>query len=382
MTDIKNYDTFDDMKLKDNLLRGIYTYGFEKPSAIQKKAINPLSEGKDVIAQAQSGTGKTGAFVIGTLTQLDDTQHVQTLILSPTRELAIQTKSVVDSLSSYMKIKTHLLIGGNFIKNDLETLDRGSIKVIIGTPGRVNDMLKRRVLDISYLKSFILDEADEMLSFGFLDQIREILNFVPKTSQIGIFSATMTDETYSLTKEILKNPVEILVKNEDLTLEGIKQYYVDIEDEIQKFDVLMDIYSNLAVSQTIIYSNSKRKMIWLSEQLKENSFTVDSIHSDMTQSVRNQVIKNFRSGTIRILLASDILARGIDIQQVSIIINYDFPRNYNTYIHRIGRSGRYGKKGVALNIVNQTELQSMKECEQIYNTKIQYLPADLDNIFK
>ena len=383
MTDIKIYDNFDDMDLNESLLRGVYTYGFEKPSEIQKKAIKPLIDRKDIIAQAQSGTGKTGAFTIGTLSQIDvNIKGTQILILSPTRELAIQTKAVVDSLSSYMKINSHLLIGGIYIKNDLDTLSNTNMHIIIGTPGRVLDMMKRDVLNISNLKSFILDEADEMLSFGFKEQVYDILQFIPKQAQIGVFSATLTDETYKLAKQIMNNPLEILVKNEQLTLEGIKQYYVDTEDEIQKFDVLIDIYSNLAVSQTIIYSNSKRKMIWLKDQLIDNNFNVDIIHSDMSQHERNTIIKNFRNGTIRILLSSDILARGIDIQQVSIIINYDFPREFNTYIHRIGRSGRYGKKGVALNIVTPMELKSMRACEQTYDTQIDYLPAELEEIFK
>jgi len=383
MTDIKIYDNFDDMGLNELLLRGVYTYGFEKPSEIQKKAIKPLLDRKDIIAQAQSGTGKTGAFAIGTLSQIDvNIKGTQILILSPTRELAIQTKTVVDSLSSYMKINSHLLIGGIYIKNDLDTLSKTNMHILIGTPGRVLDMMKRDVLNLSNLKSFILDEADEMLSFGFKEQVYDILQFIPKQAQIGVFSATLTDETYKLAKQIMNNPLEILVKNEQLTLEGIKQYYVDTEDEIQKFDVLIDIYSNLAVSQTIIYSNSKRKMIWLRDQLIDNNFNVDIIHSDMSQPERNTTIKNFRNGTIRILLSSDILARGIDIQQVSIIINYDFPREFTTYIHRIGRSGRYGKKGVALNIVTPMELKSMRECEQTYNTQINYLPAELEEIFK
>ena len=248
----KSVDSFDDMGLKDSILRGIYTYGFEKPSSIQKKAILPIINGSDIIAQAQSGTGKTATFVIGSLQLIDEKlKKLQLIILAPTRELAIQIQTVVKSLSEYMKIENHLLIGGQSIRDDLDKLDKG-VHVVIGTPGRVFDMMKRNALHVEKLKMFVLDEADEMLSRGFQEQIYDIIQFIPKNTQIGIFSATMSDNTYELSKNFMNNPVEILVKNDDLTLEGIKQYYVNIENDFQKFDVLIDIYQNLTVSQTII----------------------------------------------------------------------------------------------------------------------------------
>ena len=381
MTDIKNYDTFDDMKLKDNLLRGIYTYGFEKPSAIQKKAIVPFTTKKDIIAQAQSGTGKTATFVIGCLQNVEITGGTQAIILAPTRELAIQIQIVFKSISQYMKITNHLLIGGRSVNEDINTI-RKQINVIIGTPGRVYDMIKRSCLKVDKLKMFILDEADEMLSHGFKEQIYDIIQFIPKNTQIGIFSATITAETTDICNNFMNNPIQILVKNEQLTLEGIKQYYVNLEDDLQKFDVLLDIYENLTVSQTIIYVNSKKRLLWLNEKLNDIKFDCAYIHSDLTQQDRNTTLNSFRNGKVRILISTDILARGIDIQQVSIIINYDFPKNYSTYIHRIGRSGRYGRMGTALNIVDPEELRSMKECEQMYNTKIEYLPQDLNSVFK
>ena len=375
-------ESFDDMGLKDSILRGIYTYGFEKPSAIQQKAIAPVLEGRDIIAQAQSGTGKTATFVIGSLEKIDESKKsLQVLILAPTRELAIQIQTVVESLSKYMNISNHLLIGGRSVRDDISTLEKG-VHVAIGTPGRVYDMIKRNVLNIDNLKMFVLDEADEMLSRGFQEQIYDIIQFIPKTTQIGIFSATMSENTYALSKNFMNSPVEILVKNEQLTLEGIRQYYVNIENDYQKYDVLVDIYKNLSVSQTIIYANTKKKLLWLNDKLTEINFQCGMIHSDLTQEERNTVINEFRSGKIRILIATDIVARGIDIQQVSIIINYEFPKDYNTYIHRIGRSGRYGRIGTALNIVDPIELKNMKECEQIYNTKIEYLPSDLNSVFK
>lgn len=378
----ESFTSFDDMGLKDTILRGIYTYGFEKPSSIQQRAIVPIVKGEDIIAQAQSGTGKTATFVISSLQKLDDTsKDLQVLIIAPTRELAIQISKVVESLSKYMSIDTHLLIGGKSIRDDIQKLDRG-VQVVIGTPGRIFDMMKRNNLDVTKLKLFVLDEADEMLSNGFQEQIYDIIQYLPKNAQIAIFSATISDETYSLSKNFMNTPTEILVKNEQLTLEGIRQFYVNIDNDFQKFDVLVDIYQNLTVSQTIIYSNTKKRLLWLNDKLNEINFKCGMIHSDLTQQERNTILNDFRSGKIRILIATDIVARGIDIQQVSIIINYDFPKNYNTYIHRIGRSGRYGRMGTALNIVDPNELKNMKECEQIYNTKIEYLPSDLNSVFQ
>jgi len=280
-----------------------------------------------------------------------------------------------------MSIDTHLLIGGKSIRDDIQKLEKG-VQVVIGTPGRIFDMMKRNNLDVTKLKLFVLDEADEMLSNGFQEQIYDIIQYLPKNAQIAIFSATISDETYSLSKNFMNTPTEILVKNEQLTLEGIKQFYVNIDNDFQKFDVLVDIYQNLTVSQTIIYSNTKKRLLWLNDKLNEINFKCGMIHSDLTQQERNAILNDFRSGKIRILIATDIVARGIDIQQVSIIINYDFPKNYNTYIHRIGRSGRYGRMGTALNIVDPNELKNMKECEQIYNTKIEYLPSDLNSVFQ
>ena len=379
--EIVEYETFDEMNLNDDILRGIYTYGFEKPSAIQKKAIVPFTTKKDIIAQAQSGTGKTATFVIGCLQNVEITGGTQAIILAPTRELAIQIQIVFKSISQYMKITNHLLIGGRSVNEDINTI-RKQINVIIGTPGRVYDMIKRSCLKVDKLKMFILDEADEMLSHGFKEQIYDIIQFIPKNTQIGIFSATITAETTEICNNFMNNPIQILVKNEQLTLEGIKQYYVNLEDDLQKFDVLLDIYENLTVSQTIIYVNSKKRLLWLNEKLNDIKFDCAYIHSDLTQQDRNATLNSFRNGKVRILISTDILARGIDIQQVSIIINYDFPKNYSTYIHRIGRSGRYGRMGTALNIVDPEELRSMKECEQMYNTKIEYLPQDLNSVFK
>lgn len=372
--------SFDEMGLSDELLKGIYCYGFEKPSFIQQRAILPLYNGKDVIAQSQSGTGKTATFLIGSLQKLKrDQRKTQILILSPTRELSLQIFSVLEGLSCKMNITKYLLIGGKNISQDFVELDKCP-QIVIGTPGRVYDMLKRYVLKTEDIKLVVLDEADEMLSRGFKDQIYEIFQYISKQSQVGLFSATMTQEALELTKRFMRDPVEILVKNEQLTLEGIKQYYIALDQESWKFDALCDLYSSISVAQAIIYCNSKRKTIWVKDRLIANGFTVESIHGDMKQQEREDILAGFRAGQCRILLATDIIARGIDVQQVSLVINYDVPRYREVYIHRIGRSGRFGRKGVAINFVTKEDARSMKDIEQFYNTIVEELPADLSSV--
>lgn len=372
--------TFDDMSLDSDLIKGIYCHGFEKPSFIQQRAIVPLTNGKDVIAQSQSGTGKTATFLIGSIQKLKkDVMKTQILILSPTRELSQQIFSVLESLSSKMSITKYLLIGGKNISQDFVELDKCP-QIVIGTPGRVFDMLKRYVLRTDHINLVILDEADEMLSRGFKDQIYEIFQYISKQCQVGLFSATMTTDALELTKRFMRDPVEILVKNEQLTLEGIKQYYIALDCESWKFDALCDLYSSISVAQAIIYCNSKRKTSWVKDRLIANGFTVESIHGDMKQQEREDILSGFRAGKCRILLATDIIARGIDVQQVSLVINYDVPRYREVYIHRIGRSGRFGRKGVAINFVTKDDLRNMRDIEQFYHTTVEELPADLSSV--
>lgn len=382
MNDIETFESFDDMGLKEEILRGLYAYGFEKPSMIQQKAVVQMAKGKDIIAQSQSGTGKTGAFVLGMLQKLDiSLKKPQVLILSPTRELSQQIFTCIESLGTYMDISPQLLIGGKNISDDYQKLDKGS-NIIVGTPGRVYDMLKRYVLVNDHLTTFILDEADEMLSRGFKDQIYEIFQYLPKNCQVALFSATMPVEALEITSKFMTDAVQILVKNDELTLDGIKQFYVAIQNESWKYDSLCDIYSSISVAQTIIYCNSKRKAEWLQNRLAENEFSTTCLHGDLRQDERDAIIRDFRGGQSRILIATDIIARGIDVQQVSLVINYDVPRYREVYIHRIGRSGRFGRKGVAINFVTQDDIRSMKEIEKFYSTHIQELPNNFGEILQ
>ena len=380
---ISNWDesveTFDELNLKSELLRGIYGYGFEKPSAIQQKAILPIIKQRDVIAQAQSGTGKTAAFAIGSLQLVDATKdEIQCLVLSPTRELAQQTSIVYQFLGECLKVKVTLLIGGTKVGADLDKLKEGP-QVLVGSPGRVLDLIRRKQISLAYLQTFILDEADEMLSKGFIENIKEIISLIPTTTKILLFSATMPKEIVEITTKFMKDPAKILVKNEELTLEGIKQYYVYLKKE-DKLDVLLQIYRGIEIAQAIIYCNSKRSVDFVSEELKKKGHMVSSIHGDLKQFERDQVMRDFRNGATRVLITTDLLARGIDVYQVSLVINYELPREKETYIHRIGRSGRFGRKGNAINFVTPAEKDELDIIQKYYNTTIEALPTDLSEL--
>jgi len=373
-------DNFDNMGLVEDLLRGIYAYGFEKPSAIQQRAILPLCKSKDIIAQAQSGTGKTATFTIGILQQLDFSVHeCQALILAPTRELAQQIQKVVLALGDYLNVRCHACIGGTRVRDDITKLQSG-VHIVVGTPGRVYDMLCRRVLRPDGIRIFVLDEADEMLSRGFKDQIYDIFQALPSKVQVGLFSATMPQEALEITQRFMNEPVRILVKRDELTLEGIKQFYVSVEREDWKLDTLCDLYDTLNITQAVIFCNTRRKVDWLTDKMRTREFTVSSTHGDIGQKERDVILNEFRTGSSRVLITTDLLARGIDVQQVSLVINYDLPRNLENYIHRIGRSGRFGRKGVAINFVTNEDVRTLRELEQFYNTTIEEMPAHVADL--
>ncbi|XP_076311347.1 eukaryotic initiation factor 4A-II-like isoform X4 [Tachypleus tridentatus] len=326
-------DNFDDMNLREELLRGIYAYGFEKPSAIQQRAIVPCIKGFDVIAQAQSGTGKTATFAVAILQQIVITfQECQALILAPTRELAQQIRKVFIALGDYMNAQCHACIGGTNIREDFRKLEMG-VHVVVGTPGRVYDMINRNALKTNNIRMFVLDEADEMLSRGFKDQIYDVFKFLGNDIQVILLSATMPADVLEVTKHFMREPVRILVKKEELTLEGIKQFYVAVEREEWKLDTLSDLYETLTITQAVIFCNTRRKVDWLTEKMHQRDFTVSAMHGDMDQKERDVIMREFRSGSSRVLITTDLLARGIDVQQVSLVINYDLPTNRENYIH-------------------------------------------------
>jgi len=370
-------DSFDDLDLQEGLLRGIYSYGFEKPSAIQQRAIRPVLDGRDTIGQAQSGTGKTATFVIGSLQRIDfSLRACQTLILAPTRELANQIHKVVLALGDYLKVKCHICIGGTSVRDDIDQLRDGQ-HVVVGTPGRVFDMVSKRHLRIDDLLTFVCDEADEMLSRGFKDQIYDIFKTLPPNVQVCLFSATMPPEILDMTTKFMRDAVRILVKKDELTLEGIRQFYVAIEKEEWKLDTLCDLYETLTITQAIIYCNTRRKVDFLADQMSKRDFTISTMHAELDQKERDLIMREFRSGSSRVLISTDLLARGIDVQQVSLVINFDLPGNLENYLHRIGRSGRFGRKGVAINFVTNNDVRVMKDIEKYYHTQIEEMPMDI-----
>jgi ATP-dependent RNA helicase len=365
------------MGLREPLLRGVFAYGFEKPSAIQQRAIVPIVRGRDVIAQSQSGTGKTGVFCIAALQCVDVARaEPQALVLSPTRELAEQTQQVMLALGDYMSVRCHSCVGGKSLSDDQRVLSQG-VHILSGTPGRVYDLMKRRVLHTRGIRMLVLDEADEMLSKGFKDQIYDIFRHLPPGTQVVLISATLPAEVLDITKRFMNAPVRILVKRDEITLEGIKQYYVSVEEEKWKFETLCDLYDTLTITQAVIFCNTRKKVEWLAAKMREHSFAVSAMHGEMPQKERDAIMQEFRSGSSRVLIATDLWGRGIDVQQVSLVINYDIPLSRELYIHRIGRSGRFGRKGVAINFVTREDAHQLREIEQYYSTQVDEMPMNV-----
>jgi ATP-dependent RNA helicase len=377
---VKVIKSFEEFGLQDELLRGIFAYGFERPSAIQQRAVLPIIKGRDIIAQAQSGTGKTATFCIGALQTVNkNSREPQVLILSPTRELAVQTQKVLLSLGDFMNIQAHACIGGKSVGEDIRKLDSG-VQIVSGTPGRVFDMIKRKTLKTRHIKMLILDEADEMLSRGFKEQIYDIYRYLPPGTQIVVISATLPQEVLEMTEKFMTDPVKILVKRDEITLDGIKQFFIAVEKEDWKFETLCDLYDTLTITQAVIFCNTKKKVEWLTKQMREANFTVSSMHGEMPQKERDRIMEEFRSGNTRVLITTDVWARGIDVQQVSLVINYDLPSNRELYIHRIGRSGRYGRKGVAINFVTDEDIGILRDIEQYYSTQIDEMPMNVSDL--
>ncbi|KAJ9109722.1 RNA helicase [Naganishia cerealis] len=392
---VKVAGTFEQLGLKEDLLRGIYAYNFEKPSAIQQRAILPIVSGRDVIAQAQSGTGKTATFSISILQSIDTSiRECQALVLSPTRELAVQIQNVILALGDYMNVQCHACIGGTSIGEDIKKLEYGQ-HVVSGTPGRVFDMIRRRTLRTKNIKMLVLDESDELLNKGFKDQIYDIYRYLPPATQVVILSATLPHDVLEMTTKFMTDPIRILVKRDELTLEGIRQFFVAVEKEEFKFETLTDLYDTLTITQAVIFCNTKRKVDWLTDKMRDANFTVSalpienlelstysivttlqvsSMHGDMPQKERDAIMSD------RVLITTDVWARGIDVQNVSLVINYDLPSNREAYLHRIGRSGRFGRKGVAINFVTLEDVRILRDIEQFYSTVIDEMPIGVADL--
>jgi len=379
LSEVNDVYNWDELEISPNLLRGIFAYGFEKPSPIQQQAIRPLILKKDMVAQAQSGTGKTATFTIGALANVDVTDNTtQVLVLSPTKELTIQTAKVFESLGSMMTgLRVQTLYGGSIIEDSSSFSNKNVPHVICGCPGRVHDMMRRDKISSKKIKLVILDEADEMLSAGFKEQVYNIFQYFSRDIQVALFSATLPDGMNIIIEKIMRDPVRISVKREMLTLEGIKQFYIAVDDDRQKYATLKNLFSFLAVSQCIIYCNSIKRVQDLYEAMIEDEFPVCRIHSIMDKTERESAFNEFRNGKSRVLISSNVTARGIDIQQVSVVINFDLTKDVHTYLHRIGRSGRWGRKGVGINFITRRDVSKLKEIEEHYSTQISEMPADL-----
>jgi translation initiation factor 4A len=376
-TEDNNIENWDELNIKTDLLRGIFAYGFEKPSEIQKKSIPIMIQGKDVIAQAQSGMGKTGAFSISTLELIDCSKpKLQALLLAPTHELVKQTMNVIKSLGSmFPQLIVKSLIGGTSIQDDAEDIRNNCPHIVVGCAGRVYDMFRRKYIVAKDIKVLILDEADEMLSRGFKDQIYNIFQYMNENIQVALFSATLPPDIMALTKKFMRDPVEITMEVEKLNLECITQYYIAMRDDSDKYDTLKDLFSIISVSQCIIYCNSVKRVSELHKAMTEEGFSVCCIHSSMDKVERDREFHQFRSGGYRVLISSNVTARGIDIQQVSTVINFDITKDPHTYLHRIGRSGRWGRKGMAINFVTKFDVPIMKKIEGYYGITMEELPA-------
>jgi len=379
---ILEIDSWDELDIPANLLRGIYSYGFEKPSPIQKKAITPIINGKDLIAQAQSGTGKTATFTIGLLSQINLAEkNTQILVLSPTRELTEQTKKVIISIGSMMEgLTVQTLVGGTYIDEDISIYNKNIPHVVVGCPGRVFDIMRRNIISTKKIKMVVIDEADEMLSSGFKDQLYNIFQYFNNDIQVALFSATLPEYIYDVTDKFMRNPIKIEVKAEQLTLEGISQFFVALDDDKQKYETLKDLYSFISVSQCIIYCNSVKRVVDLYEAMKEDQFPVCCIHSDMDSKSRKESFEDFKLGKSRVMISSNVTARGIDVQQVSVVINFDVPKCIHTYLHRIGRSGRWGRKGLGINFITRRDVYKIKEIEEHYRTQIKELPGNINSL--
>ncbi len=371
-------DDFEKMELDERILHGIFSYGFDKPSIVQSRAIKAIKTGRDCIVQAQSGTGKTATFSIGTLSNIDyELKHTQAIIMAPTRELADQIHKVITALGNYTGCRISLCCGQMYIDDNIKTS-----QVIVGTTGRILDLIGRGLIDTSHMKLLILDEADEMLSDGFKEQVYEIYQKFPENIQVCIISATLSPEVIEYSNQIMEDPIKILIKQEFVTLRGISQFYVNCIKEEYKLETLLDIYKRYMYSQSIVYVNSKNKCCWLASELIRRNYTVLYIDSSMPQKERSRIMREFRNGTCRILITTNLLSRGIDVQGVNLVINYDLPNpnNIESYVHRIGRCGRYGRKGVAINFITPNDYYIIQNIRKYYSTEISELPEDVTGL--
>jgi len=367
---------FEDYFLKRELLMGIFEKGYDKPSPIQEESIPIALAGKNILARAKNGTGKTGAFVIPMLEKIkiEDT-HIQGLIIVPTRELALQTSSVVKEVGRHMQIQCMVTTGGTGLREDIMRL-YNTVHVLVATPGRALDLANKGVCTLDKCSFVVMDEADKLLSPEFQPIVEELVGFVAKDRQILMFSATFPVTIMDFKNKYLADAHEINLMSE-LTLKGVSQYYAFVEER-QKVHCLNTLFSKLQINQAIVFCNSVTRVELLAKKITELGFSCFYIHARMYQSHRNRVFHDFRQGACRCLVSSDLFTRGIDIQSVNVVINFDFPKNSETYLHRIGRSGRFGHLGLGVNLVTYDDRFTMYRIEQELGTEIQPITPNID----
>ena len=367
---------FEDYFLKRELLMGIFESGFEKPSPIQEESIPIAMMGNDILARAKNGTGKTGSFLIPVLEKCDASKpHIQALILVPTRELALQTSNVCKNLGRHLPLQIMVTTGGTALKDDIMRL-YNPVHILIATPGRVLDLANKQVADIRRCMMLVLDEADKLLSPEMQAVVVRLINLMPPERQILLFSATFPVTVKSFKDRFLRKPYEINLM-EELTLKGVTQYYAFVEER-QKVHCLNTLFMKLQINQSIIFCNSVNRVELLAKKITELGYSCFYIHAKMMQAHRNRVFHDFRNGACRNLVSSDLFTRGIDIQSVNVVVNFDFPKNSETYLHRIGRSGRFGHLGLAISLITYGDRFNLYRIEQEMNTSIQPIPPEVD----
>jgi ATP-dependent RNA helicase DeaD len=367
---ILQIQSFKDLPLNREVLRSIEELGFEQLFPIQAQAITPLLEGKDVIGQAQTGTGKTAAFGVPMVQRLNpQIKGVQGLILVPTRELAVQVADNMAKFSKYARIRVLAVYGGESINKQIHALN-GNIHIVVGTPGRIIDLMKRRVLNLSSIRIVVLDEADRMLDMGFMEDVEYILSRTPRDRQTSLFSATIDSAVMRVCNKYMKNPEQILVSKDEIALTQMKQYFTVI-NQGGKFDALCNILREEGVEKAIIFCRTRRDTSRVSDQLYRRGFRVQALHAGFTQAQRDRAINDFRSGRLNLLVATDVAARGLDIQGITHIINYDVPMDPPVYFHRIGRTARKGNEGTAITLVSYGEMSDFHNIKALTKTKIE-----------
>ncbi|HBV99179.1 MAG: DEAD/DEAH box helicase [Peptococcaceae bacterium BICA1-7] len=365
---------FNEIGLSEPVVRALNNMGFEEPTPIQKKAVPPGLEGRDLIGQAQTGTGKTAAFGIPLVELLHaDRDQVQGVVLAPTRELAVQVAEELNRIGHFKGIRTLPIYGGQEISRQIRAL-KNRPHIIVGTPGRFMDHMRRKTIRLGQVSLVVLDEADEMLNMGFIEDIETILKEVPEGRQTLLFSATMPGPIRTLAQRFMKNPEVIRVESRQVTVSSLNQSYIEV-GERQKFDALCSLLDSQSPERTIIFGRTKRRVDELSEGLSKRGYSAAGIHGDMAQSQRDRVMRRFKEGTVEMLIATDVAARGLDISDVTHIYNFDIPQDSEGYVHRVGRTGRAGKEGVAVTLVTPREIGHLKNIERTTRSNIERRPV-------